>query len=63
LGEIPPCVFGQELIDYFNNPQVKAALHIDPTHDRPWDLCANDDYWHYTSLEIGSQWIWEGLKG
>jgi hypothetical protein len=56
-------VFGQELIDYFNNPQVKAALHIDPTHDRPWDLCAGSDYWHYTSLEIGSQWIWEGLKG
>jgi hypothetical protein len=54
LGEVPPCVFGQELIDYFNTPAVKTALHINPDHDLPWDLCASYDEWKYSPLEIGS---------
>ena len=33
LGEVPPCVFGQELIDYFNDPRVLTALHINATHN------------------------------
>ena len=62
LGEIPPCVFGQELIDYFNDQRVKDALHIKPEFDQKWALCA-DKPWSYDSLKIGSQWVWEGLKG
>jgi hypothetical protein len=45
LGEVPPCVFGQELIDYFNTAAVKTALHINPDHDLPWDLCASYKEW------------------
>lgn len=62
LGEIPPCVFGQELIDYFNDQRVKDALNIKPEFDQKWALCA-DDPWSYDALKVGSQWVWEGLKG
>lgn len=64
LGEVPPCVFGQELIDYFRDPRVTEALHIKPEfQDKPWDLCASYEGWNYSPLEIGSQWVYEGLKG
>ena len=34
-------------------------MHI-PEYVQPWNLCSDIDY---TSLEIGSQGIWESLKG
>ena len=62
LGEVPPCVYGQPIIDYFGRDDVKSALHI-PSSYKPWDLCNSDPNWNYTPLRIGSQWVWEGLKG
>lgn len=62
LKEIPPCVYGKPLIAYFGLPEVRAALHV-PEDYKEWDLCGGGDNWNYTPLRIGSQWIWEGLKG
>jgi len=63
LGELPPCTFGQPLIDYLAKDEVKQALHV-ASAPKNWDLCTGDaDGWHYTSDAIGSQWVWEGLKG
>jgi len=44
---------------------VKEALHI-PEDYPPWELCTQwdaDKGYTYTSLPIGSQWIYESLKG
>lgn len=39
------------------------ALHINQDWmAQPWALCA-DDPWSYDALKVGSQWVWEGLKG
>lgn len=62
LKEVPPCVYGQPIIDYLNEKDVRDALHI-PSSYKQWDLCNSDQNWNYSPLRIGSQWIWEGLKG
>ena len=60
LGEVPPCVHGAPVLDYLNRDDVKEALHI-PDYIQAWDMCEGDI--DYTKLPIGSQWIWEALKG
>lgn len=42
LQELPPCIYGEPVIDYFNDPVVRAALHIDIA--TPWDMCSDIDY-------------------
>jgi len=58
LKELPPCTFGQPIIDYLNSEAVRTALHI-PTTVQQWDLCTSDPKWDYTSLPIASQWVYE----
>ena len=53
VGEVPPCVYGQPIIDYFGLPEVREALHI-PSSYKEWDLCGGGDNWNYTPLRIGS---------
>ena len=60
VGIVPPCVDGAPVVDYLNKPEVKSALHI-PEGLPAWDMCL--DGIDYTSLQVGSQWIWESLKG
>ena len=39
-------------------------MHINATNNQSWNLCVGpEDGWFYDRLEIGSQWVWEGLKG
>jgi serine carboxypeptidase-like clade 2 len=59
-GVVPPCVDGAPVVDYLNKPEVLAALHI-PDGLPAWDMCL--DGIDYTALPIGSEWIWESLKG
>jgi hypothetical protein len=61
LKETPPCVDGAAVIQYMNQADVRTALHI-PAEYPAWDMC-NSDTFQYTSLHIGSQWIYESLKG
>lgn len=60
VGIVPPCVDGAPVVDYLNKPEVLSALHI-PEGLPAWDMCL--DGIDYTSLQVGSQWIWESLKG
>jgi hypothetical protein len=60
LSELPPCTFGEPVIEYLNRKDVRAALHV-PTHVQAWDMCT--DKIDYTIQERGSQWVWEKLKG
>jgi len=42
LQELPPCTFGQPIIEYFNDPTVRKLLHIPINPNaRAWDLCTN----------------------
>lgn len=51
VGEVPPCVYGKPLIEYFNRKDVRAALHV-PETVQSWDMCS--DLISYTSGERGS---------
>jgi len=48
LMELPPCTFGEPLIEYFNNAEVLLALHIIPGI-QAWDMCQSAPTWKYTS--------------
>lgn len=55
LGEVPPCIFGEPVIKYFNRVDVRAAFHI-PDKVQAWDLCqsGNTIHWTYQPLKVGS---------
>jgi len=54
-----PCPYQSPLVQYFNNDEVRANLHI-PDYVGLWDMCNNT--YNYTASEKGSQWIWEEMK-
>ena len=58
LKEVPPCVFGGPILDYFNNPLVKQQLNIKPESPK-WDLCQDDI--HYTPQQNATYWIYPKL--
>mmetsp|Transcript_63889 Transcript_63889/g.88218 ORF Transcript_63889/g.88218 Transcript_63889/m.88218 type:complete len:384 (-) Transcript_63889:87-1238(-) len=60
LTGLPPCTFGNPIIDYLNSSEVRDALHI-PDSIQSWDLCKDDI--DYTRGAEGSQWIYEKLQG
>lgn len=60
LKDSPACTAGHAVSDYLNDATVRAQLHI-PDIVNMWTVCA--DKLNYTSLPVGSQWVWEGLKG
>jgi len=60
LQELPPCTFGNPLLDYLNLIEVRENLHI-PQNIQAWDLCTSDI--HYVIEPEGSQWIYEALQG
>ena len=35
---LPPCTFGNPIMDYFNRADVRTALHI-PSDIQAWELC------------------------
>ena len=57
---LPPCTFGTPLMDYFDRADVREALHISPLIGA-WELCTNNI--KYTTLDAGSQWVYEQLHG
>lgn len=59
-NELPPCTFGNPIMDYLNRDDVRAALHI-PADRKAWELCTSDI--HYKIGTQGSQWIYEALAG
>jgi len=61
LKETPPCVDGEFIIKYLNRPEVRHALYI-PDSARGWDMCAGSEF-EYSINKIGSQWIYEALRG
>lgn len=62
LGTTPPCIFGDGLVKFFNDPAVKTALHISDKVEQ-WDMCSDLIGDQYTSGEKGSQWLYENLMG
>jgi len=60
LTGLPPCTFGQPIIDYLNTQEVRQKLHI-PDHVQAWTLCTRNIT--YNKQEIGSQWAYEALRG
>lgn len=44
-NELPPCTFGNPIMDYLNRDDVRHALHI-PIEQKAWELCTEDI--HYT---------------
>jgi len=62
LKETPPCVAGDFITDYMNKADVRAALHI-PDKLPGWQMCNSYDWFQYEMLKIGSQWIYESLRG
>lgn len=63
LKEVPPCVYGQPIIDYFNSADVRTALHI-RDDAKAWDLCRSpEDGFNYTSGINGSLDVYTELKG
>ena len=60
VGEVPPCVYGDPLLAWMNQADVRKAMHI-PDSYPAWDMCSGTI--NYTPLQIGSQWIYESLKG
>lgn len=59
-NELPPCTWGNPLIEYLNNVDVRSNLHI-PTTTQAWDLCVSSPTWNYVIEPQGSQWIYEEL--
>lgn len=62
LKETPPCVNGQYIIEYLNRADVRAAIHI-PSNYPGWDMCTSNPKFNYDTLIVGSQYIWNSLKG
>mmetsp|Transcript_4413 Transcript_4413/g.6450 ORF Transcript_4413/g.6450 Transcript_4413/m.6450 type:complete len:291 (-) Transcript_4413:38-910(-) len=58
--DAPPCVFASGVTNYLNDGDVRSALNI-PDDIQGWSMCKGDI--DYTSLQAGSQWVWESLKG
>jgi len=57
-NELPPCTWGNPLIEYLNSDEVRTNLHI-PSSIQAWDLCTEDIF--YVIEPQGSQWIYEEL--
>jgi len=51
VGELPPCVYGDPVVAYFNTKTVRDALHI-PSNVQAWDMCT--DQIDYSPLKRGS---------
>lgn len=66
MKEVPPCVYGQPVIDYFNKPEVRKSLNILDSA-ASWDLCrsATDKPvgFDYTPNKAGSIDVYTQLKG
>ena len=64
LKELPPCTFGEPIIEYLNKQQVRKALHI-PQSAKAWDMCHENNItanWTYTKNTSASQWVYEMYK-
>ena len=58
LKELPPCTFGEPIIEYLNKEEIRNSLHI-PQHASVWDLCrSEEDGFYYTEDRKGSEWIY-----
>lgn len=62
LKDLPPCTFGQPIIDYLNREDVKEALHVSP-HAKEWDMCNMNINLLYERNITASQWVYSALKG
>ncbi len=60
LRDLPPCTWGDPIIDYFNQAEVRQALHI-PDSIQAWDFCTSNI--EYQESHNGSQWVYEELRG
>ena len=60
LKEVPPCVYGGPILDYFNSPLVRQQLNI-KAQSAKWDLCS--DTLVYQPDQNATQWIYPILKG
>jgi len=61
---LPPCTFGNPIMEYFDDPDVRTALHIPfDAATKPWEMCVGAPAFNYTSLPQASQWIYEELHG
>jgi hypothetical protein len=57
---LPPCTFGNPILDYFNRDDVRAAMNI-PSDVQAWELCTEKINIEYSRDPNGSQWIYEAL--
>lgn len=58
LGELPPCTFGEPIIEFLNKGSTRMQLHI-PEIAPSWNLCSDIDY---TEMEKGSEYVYTALK-
>lgn len=61
LKLIPDCVYAKPLLDYMNDPTVKAALHIGVSAPM-WDLCNADINTNYVRSPAGSIDVYVELR-
>lgn len=59
LKEVPPCVYGTPIIEYFNSDVVRKLLHI-PDKVQAFDFCT--DKITYNIGQKGSQWVYTELQ-
>lgn len=61
-GDLPPCTFGTPLMSYFDQQDVRDALHI-RSDIGAWVMCTGPPNFMYTELPQGSQFVYEELHG
>jgi len=57
---LPPCTFGEPIMEYFDRDDVREALHVSDKIGE-WELCTSNI--QYTRGAKGSQWVYEELHG
>lgn len=59
---LPPCTWGNPLLEYYGRDDVRTALNI-PSDVQAWELCTEKINIEYQRNPDGSQWIYEALAG
>ena len=59
LNLSPPCINDKPMVDYFNKPEVKAALHVNTNIN--WELCSSKVNERYKIQDKGSIWAYPNI--
>jgi len=59
LNLSPPCINDKPMVDYFNKPEVKSALHVNSNIN--WELCSSKVNERYKIQDKGSIWAYPNI--